>query len=458
MITSILPNTEIRCILEHQFQALAQDLRDQLQPSEQFTLTLSRETSQFTRFNRAKVRQSGQVSDGQLRLTLMVDQRQSYRELPFVGDGEVDRALAFQALAALRVEVPQLPIDPYLVLPDCPSSGPRTSYEFNPGELLEPDQVADAVLPIVADLDFAGLYAAGQVMRGYADSAGQNHWFVTDSYSLDYSVFDGNGQAIKQGLAGSSWDGAQYGDQIRTVRQQLVQLSQPIRQIPRGQYRTYFAPAAVAEIVSMLSWGGVSEASCQQGGSCFGPMRRGEKTLSPKLTLQENFQHGLVPRFNEYGEVAPPTLPILRSGLLENTLISAKTAKEYHLVANGATGHETLRSPDILPGDLAAADILAAIGTGLYVANLHYLSWSDRPNGRITGMTRYACFWVEKGEIVGPIGNLRFDETLYNFWGEQLLALTDFQAFIPDVGTYSQRALGGVWVPGMLVEGFTYTL
>jgi predicted Zn-dependent protease len=237
-----------------------------------------------------------------------------------------------------------------------------------------------------------------------------------------------------------------------------VQLSQPVRQIPRGQYRTYFAPAAVAEIVSMLSWGGVSEASCQQGGSCFGPMRRGEKTLSPKLTLQENFQHGLVPRFNEYGEVAPPTLPILRSGRLENTLISAKTAKEYHLVANGATGHETLRSPDILPGDLAGADILAAIGTGLYVANLHYLSWSDRPNGRITGMTRYACFWVEKGEIVGPIGNLRFDETLYNFWGEQLLALTDFQSFIPDVGTYSQRSLGGVWVPGMLVDGFTYTL
>jgi predicted Zn-dependent protease len=210
--------------------------------------------------------------------------------------------------------------------------------------------------------------------------------------------------------------------------------------------------------VSMLSWGGVSEASCQQGGSCFGPMRRGEKTLSPQLTLQENFQHGLVPRFNEYGEVAPPTLAIIRSGRLENTLISAKTAKEYGLVANGATGHETLRSPDIQPGHLAAGDILAAIGTGLYVANLHYLSWSDRPNGRITGMTRYACFWVEDGAIVGPIGNLRFDETLYNFWGEQLLALTDFQSFIPDVGTYSQRSLGGVWVPGMLVEGFTYTL
>lgn len=458
MMTAIIPNAEVRCQLEQQFQVLAQGLRDQLQAHEQFTLTLSRETSQFTRFNRAKVRQAGQVSDGHLRLTLMADQRQSYREFPFVGEGEADRAAIHRALAALRLEVPQLPIDPYLVLPDCPASGPCTSYEFNPGELLKPYQVADAVLPIVANLDFAGLYAAGQVIRGYADSAGQHHWFVTDSYSLDYSVFDSNGQAIKHGVAGSSWDADQFADQIHSVRHQLTQLGRPVRQIARGQYRTYFAPAAVAEIVSMLSWGGVSEASCQQGGSCLGPMRRGEKTLSPQLTLQENFQHGLVPRFNEYGEVAPPMLAIVQAGRLENTLISAKTAKEYGLIANGATGHETLRSPDIQPGHLAAKDILAAIGTGLYVANLHYLSWSDRPNGRITGMTRYACFWVEDGEIVGPIGNLRFDETLYNFWGEQLLALTDFQSFIPDVGTYSQRSLGGVWVPGMLVEGFTYTL
>ena len=31
--------------------------------------------------------------------------------------------------------------------------------------------------------------------------------------------------------------------------------------------------------------------------------------------------------------------------------------------------------------------------------NLHYLNWSDNIGGRITGMTRYACFWVENGEI-----------------------------------------------------------
>ena len=73
-------------------------------------------------------------------------------------------------------------------------------------------------------------------------------------------------------------------------------------------------------------------------------------------------------------------------------------------------------------------------------------------------MTRYACFWVEDGEIVAPIENLRFDESLYRFWGENLIALTDFQEFIPNVGTYDSRRLGGNLVPGMVIKDFTYTL
>ena len=73
-------------------------------------------------------------------------------------------------------------------------------------------------------------------------------------------------------------------------------------------------------------------------------------------------------------------------------------------------------------------------------------------------MTRYACFWVENGEIVAPIENLRFDESLYRCFGDQLVALTDFQEFVPDVGTYGSRSLGGMRIPGIVVDGFTETL
>jgi predicted Zn-dependent protease len=109
-------------------------------------------------------------------------------------------------------------------------------------------------------------------------------------------------------------------------------------------------------------------------------------------------------------------------------------------------------------GNLAASEIFKALDTGLFLSNLHYLNWSDRPTARITGMTRYACFWVANGEIVAPIENLRFDESLYRCLGEKLVDLTDSQEFLPEVGTYERRSLGGTWTPGLLVDDFTYTL
>jgi predicted Zn-dependent protease len=207
----------------------------------------------------------------------------------------------------------------------------------------------------------------------------------------------------------------------------------------------------------MFSWGGVSEASLRQGGSALAKMRKG-KTLSPLFNLRENFKAGNVPRFNDLGEMAPEELPLIVEGKLVNTLVSSRTAKEYGLWSNGAGTREGLRSPEVSPGSLKEEDILSELDRGLYLSNLHYLNWSDRPGGRVTGMTRYACFWVEKGEIVAPIQDLRFDDSLYAFLGENLLALTEFQEFIPQTGTYEGRSLGGFLMPGLLGEDFTFTL
>jgi predicted Zn-dependent protease len=440
--------------LEITFNQVVTDLLAKLKPKEHLHVELVGEQSQFVRFNHAKVRQAGHVSDGELSITLMRGQRNGDRRIPFTGNWQVDCQMAIAALEDLRQEVPQLPEDPYLVLPE----GQAISRDVYSGNLLAPEAVVSSLLPDVAGLDFTGIYAGGSLVRAYADSAGQKHWFATESFSLDYSLFTADGQAVKGTFAGNQWDSAAYAAKLAESKQQLDRLAQPPKSVPRGQYRTYLAPAAVADLVGMFSWGGVSEAALQRGGSALGLLQRGEKQLSSRFNLTENFRHGLVPRFNSWGEIAPVELPIIQAGQLTNTLINSRTAKEYGKTANGANGRESLRSPDVSPGKLSAADILQALGTGLYVSNLHYLNWSDRPTGRITGMTRYACFWVEHGEIIAPIQNLRFDESLYRFLGEQLIDLTDFQEFIPEVGTYGNRDLGGIWVPGALVEAFTYTL
>jgi predicted Zn-dependent protease len=447
-------NIEELSALEVSFNQLIETLLIKKAESEQFTVKLSSERSQFTRFNHAKVRQTGCVADGWIELTLMADQRSSIRQFPFTGNWEIDWQLAYTALQELRDELILLPIDSYLVLP----SGNNTSREIHSGNLLAAEVVVPTVLELVAELDFTGIYAGGIVIKAYGDSSGQQHWFATDSFTLDYSLFSPSGQAVKDTFAGSDWDESAYIAKISEAKKQLELLDRPTKELPRGQYKTYFAPAAVADLLIMLSWGSVSEADVQQGNSALAALSRQEKQLSPRFSLKENFQRGLVPRFNELGEIAALELPVIENGHLVNTLINSRTAKEYQKTANGANGSETLRAPEVSPGNLGFEQILPSLDRGLYLSNLHYLNWSDRQTGRITGMTRYACFWVENGEIIAPIENLRFDESLYRFWGDNLVDLTNFQEFIPEVGTYESRQLGGSLVPGMLVEDFTYTL
>ncbi|MEO1590018.1 MAG: metallopeptidase TldD-related protein [Cyanobacteria bacterium J06632_22] len=436
------------------FDRLVAALAAQLQPHEHFRLTITGEDSQFTRFNQARVRQTGQVHDAQLRLTLMTEAQTAYSEVPFTQDFDTDWALLQAALIRLQQSLPHLPADPYLVLP----AGSARSREVSEAELLPAETLAQTILAPVQGLDFAGIYGGGHSFRGYADSAGQHHWFETTAYTLDYSLFDDRGQAVKGTIAGQGWSPSTYLDKIAATKAQLQLMARPAKTIPRGQYRTYLAPAAIAEILMMFSWGGVSEAELQQGNSAFGLLQRQEKQLSPQFSVAENFRRGGVPRFNSLGEIAPLHLPVITQGSLTHSLISSRSAKEYDKTSNAADLDEALRAPDVSPGSLAADDILANLDTGLYLSNLHYLNWSDHPNGRITGMTRYACFWVENGELVAPIANLRFDDSLYRFFGPQLLALTQFQEFIPNVDTYDVRGLGGIWTPGALVEDFTYTL
>ncbi|MEM8305982.1 metallopeptidase TldD-related protein, partial [Morganella morganii] len=81
----------------------------------------------------------------------------------------------------------------------------------------------------------------------------------------------------------------------------------------------------------------------------------------------------------------------------------SRSAREYGLVANGAGANEAPTALDMAGGSLEQARILEALDTGLYIGNLWYLNYSDMPAARLTGMTRFATFWVENGQIRAPV-------------------------------------------------------
>jgi len=135
-----------------------------------------------------------------------------------------------------------------------------------------------------------------------------------------------------------------------------------------------------------------------------------------------------------------------------------RSATDHAAPANGANAYESPESLAQAAGTLAHADILPTLGTGIYLSNLHYLNYSDRQACRMTGMTRFACFWVENGKLVAPIAVMRFDDSFLRMFGQGLVALTHDRELVRDGGTYMARALGSVTTPGAIVQGFRFTL
>jgi hypothetical protein len=53
---------------------------------------------------------------------------------------------------------------------------------------------------------------------------------------------------------------------------------------------------------------------------------------------------------------------------------------------------------------------------------------------------------------------MRFDETFYRMFGENLVGLTKEREFIPDSSTYGGRQAGSARLPGALIKDFAFTL
>jgi predicted Zn-dependent protease len=435
------------------FDDLSSGLFTSLKAGEELTANLIAEETLFVRFNGNRVRQNTDVEQRGISLKLQANGRTVEKSRSVSGRIDADRAALAAMLDQCREELKVLPPDPNQV---AMSNNGESSEEFK-GSLLATPDVAEAVARTAEGSDLAGLYAGGPVIRANRNSKGQSHWFATETFFLDYSLYNGP-KAAKGGYAGSTWNNADWQRKLHTTRDQLALLSKPVQKVKPGKYKTYLAPKAFGDLAGMMGWGALSAAAWKQGHSAFKKLVDKEVKLSPLLNVRENFGLGLTPRFNDLGEVAATQLNLIQQGELKELLVSSRTAKEFSLKGNSASDREGPRALEILPGTLDEKDALKELGTGLYLSNLHYLNWSDPVTARITGMTRYACFWVEGGEIVGPIQDLRWDESLFEALGPKLIALTNRNEIDPSTETYFYRALGGSSMPGALIDNFTFTL
>lgn len=438
--------------MKEQFFELADRLCRELAADETLLMRLSAERSDFVRFNRALVRQAGSVEQRYLALRLIRAKRQASASLALCGNAE-DFALARSSLGRLREVLRELPEDPWLAY----SEEPASTSTHRRGRLAGAREVVELVTARAQGTDFVGFYAGGTILRGFANSLGQRNWHEVDTFNLDWSLYFRGDKAVKSGYAGFDWDPEAFASRLDASRRELERLTLAPRTLEPGEYRAYLAPRALEEITGLLEWSAFSARARETRQSALLRMAHGER-LSPRVTLVENIAEGIAPGFQQDGFLKPPRVGLIERGALGEPLVSPRSAREYGLPANGANAGETPEALELAAGELPAADALAALDRGLYIGNLWYLNFSDRPAGRMTGMTRFATFWVEGGRIVAPVNALRFDDTIYRMLGEQLVDFTLERELLLSTSTYDERSTVSSHLPGALIASLRFTL
>ncbi len=433
---------------------LCDHLTAQLRGSEILTCALDGEKSEFVRLNQGAVRQAGSVTQAYLDITLIDGQRQASAKLTLTGDPQCDREASSALLTALRDTIPHLADDPHLLY----STDVQSTEQHGPNDSPRAEEVVEVVTREAAGTDFVGLYAGGAIHSGFANSLGQRNGFSSHSFHLDWSLYHRADKAVKCGYAGTSWDDGQFAAKMRDARRELSVLERDPRSIKPGRYRVYLAPTAVVEVLHLLGWGGFGLKNHRTRRSPLIRAVAGEERLASCFSLSENTADGLSPGFEKSGFIKPGRVDLFEDGTYRDALISPRSAREYSVATNGANNEEMPSSLDMAAGNYPEDQVLDELGTGIYVNNLHYLNYSDRPSCRLTGMTRFATFWVEGGKVIAPLNVMRFDETLYRMFGEQLVGLTRERELLLDPGTYERRSTYSARVPGAIINEFTFTL
>jgi predicted Zn-dependent protease len=436
------------------FFTLADHAVSRLRGGEVLLANFAGEVTDFVRFNQARVRQPLTVRQAALTLSLIDGQRRDNVTLTLTGDAASDRAAVDAAIASMRRDLPALPADPYLLY----STAPAQSERESPGRLPSAEEGVADVTRAASGTDLVGVLASGPIFRGFASSLGARHWHAVDAFLLDWSLYHAADKAVKSAWAAAEWNAAELDQRMAAARRQLEHLARPPRTLAPGEVRAYLTPAAVDELTAMLNWGGVSDKAQRTKQSCVQRLADGQAQLSSLVTLREDAAGGLAPSFDAAGFTRPHSVTLVDAGRHAGSMVSARTAREYGIESNGADADEGCQSLAMAAGRLRPDEVLAALDTGLWIGNLHYLNFSDRAAGRVTGLTRFATFWVESGRIVAPVNVMRFDDTLYRALGSALEALTSEPEWMLNSGTYGQRSVQTSRVPGALLSRFALTL
>jgi predicted Zn-dependent protease len=307
-----------------------------------------------------------------------------------------------------------------------------------------------------SDLDLYGFFTSGVTGVAIAATTGLSvSQELTDVAVLALAAVEGaSGYAEQTGWRAADVDPAG----AARVAVDKASRTRGAAELEPGAYAAVLEAPAFAELLAYFSYDAFGALGVIEERS-YSFDKLGQQVFDERFSLADDAldPRGL-PKAFDFEGTPKQRVQLVEDGVLTGVVwdrASAKRAGDGH----HTTGHappSSIRHWGPLPfalsvagGEADSPDQLAeAVGDGIYVTRLHYLSVVDPREGIVTGMTRDGTFRIRGGKVADPLVNLRFTVSVPQLLAE-LPGLTREPVLVNQNAYYDERYPTGLLSPAI---------
>ena len=410
----------------------------------------------LTRFAKSEIHQSTFREDTGIRVRVVANGRIGVAAANVATpEGALKAAKSAKEMAEVVAADPMWPgLAPVADVPPVDGRYDETTAGWSPET--RAGAAADVIARCGPGFTAAGAYETQAVEIGVANSGGQFCWAPSTQASLTTVVTGGDGGSGFAETFAARVDGIDPGAIGDRASAKAVR-SQAPRALDAGVYPVVLEPAATATLVAFLSFMGFAGRAYVEGRSCFSG-KAGETVAGANIDLWDD---GTDPTTLgapfDFEGVPKRRVSLVEGGVFRDAVYDRRTAKQAG--ADGSTGHG-LPSPNpegpfplnmfLGTGDATVDEMVAATERGVLVTRFHYSNIVNPMESSITGMTRDGTFLIEGGEIVGPVRNFRFTQSI-------LEALSNTSMIGHEAELASEFFFSASRVPALKIEAFNFS-
>ncbi len=416
------------------------------------------EDSALTRFANSQIHQNVREHDRSVQVRVVDRQR-----IGVASTNRLDEAgLRDVVQTAVSIAERSAPNPQAAVLPTTasPPADEGSGYVAATAEA-DPQQRAAGARAVIAAgvgqrLIVSGSFSTGSTTLAVSNSHGVRARQRTTRASLLTVMLDSyeSGAASGYAHAGSTDIGSIDAEAVGVEAADKAVRSRGATELEPGEYEVVLEEYAVATILEYLAYIGFSALAYEEGRSF---MELGERVMGENVTIWDDGSDATgLPSPIDFEGVAKQRVDLIHDGIATAVVHDAATAAR---AGTSSTGH-ALPAPNtwgpmplnlfMRPGDSTREQLLSGMERGIWVTRFHYVNPVHPKKAILTGMTKDGTFLVEHGQIVRPVINFRFTQSMPEAFSS-VLALTADTKLLP--GEY----VGGYRVPAVRLGRFNFT-